>query len=104
MTEKEHPGMRFRQLMNAAMEIAVETGFASVTRDGIARRAGVSSGLVSLHLGTMKNLRRTLMRAAVREEVLSVVAEGVATRDPTALKATAELRERALRAAMQAAE
>lgn len=66
-----------------------------MTRDLIAAQANVSPGLVSLYLGTMTKLRRTVMREAVKRGMASIVAEGLAERDPQALKAPAELKSAA---------
>lgn len=44
----------------------------------------------------MTELRRTVMRAAIKREVLPIVAEGLATRDKQAGKASADLQRRAL--------
>jgi hypothetical protein len=45
----------------------------------------------------MSALRREIMREAVRVECLAVVAQGLAVRDPHAMAAPAELRQRAAR-------
>jgi hypothetical protein len=76
------------------LRLARSAGLANVTREQIATEAGVAAGLVSLRLGTMPALRRSVMRAAVAQEVLEVVAEGLAARDPYALAAPLELRQR----------
>lgn len=67
-----------------------------ITREGIARAAGVSDALVTYHLGTMADLRRAVMREAVRAECLPVIAQGITARDRHALKAAPELRQKAL--------
>lgn len=66
-----------------------------MTRECIAIAAGVSPALVSLRLGTMEALRRSVMRAAVKREVVPVVAEGLAAGDAQAKKASDELKKRA---------
>lgn len=92
MTKKE----RTEQILAAALKQAGIRGYMRVTRDDIAFEAGVATGLVSLYMGTMADLRRTVMRHAVIQEVLSIVAEGLADRNPHAIAAPFELKERAL--------
>jgi hypothetical protein len=58
-----------------------------------AQAAGVSNGLVVARLGTKTELLRSVMRAAVRDSVVAVVAEGLAVGDKHARKADAALRD-----------
>lgn len=83
---------RTNQLIAAALVVAEREGYMTMTREQIAAEAQCSPGLVSLHLGTMPAMRRMVMRAAVRQRVLRVVAQGLAMRDPVALKADATVR------------
>ena len=66
----------------------------------VASQAGVSPGLVSARLGTMAELRRAVMRAAVAAGTLRVVAEGLAMGDKHAMRAPVELRAAALSSLM----
>jgi AcrR family transcriptional regulator len=90
------PKARGQMLLEVALRCAKVHGLAGLTRDKIATAADVSPALVSARLGTMVNLRRSVMRHAVAEGELRVIAEGLATRDPIALKAPEALRRQAL--------
>ena len=79
-------------LLHQAVSVAAEHGWENLTREAIAQRAGVSPALVSARLGTMENLRRSVMRAAVRDSVVAVVAQGIARNDKQAMRAGSELR------------
>ena len=92
MTQRSDPVDRTRELLGVALRVAAAEGWRTLTRERIALQAGVSPGLVSARLGTMEALRRSVMRAAVRERVVPVVAEGLALRDPHAMKADDQLR------------
>lgn len=87
---------RKADILAAAMDEAEAMGFANITRRGIAKRAGVSEPLVNKYLGTLKQLRRTVMRQAVKHEHLGVIAQGLAARNQYALHASKELQARAL--------
>jgi len=87
---------RIAQILRAALEIAPKVGYARLTRDEIAKRAGIPSSLVAYHMGTMPELRRHIMREAVRAECLPVIAQGLAVRDRHAMKAPDEIKNRAL--------
>ena len=92
MTHRLAPPDRTRELLAVALRLAAAEGWRSLTRDGIARAAGVSFALVTVRLGTMDAIRRSVMRAAVRERCVAVVAEGLCARDRQALRADPELR------------
>ncbi len=92
MTQQLPHADRTRQLLNVALRLAAADGWNSLTRDGIARAAGVSYALVTHRLGTMDAVRRSVMRLAVKERCVCVVAQGLAARDRQAVKADAELR------------
>lgn len=89
---------RTAQILRAALELAKTTGYSRVTRDAIGERVGCAPTLIAYHLGTMPDLRRKIMCEAVRIQCLPVIAQGLAVRDPHALKAPEELRRRACQA------
>lgn len=89
------PKLRREQILAAAVELAKTDGYRKMTRDDIAKRAGVSTGLVTKYFSTMPALRRDVMRAAVRNNVAEVVAQGLANRCSHAMKASPELKKQA---------
>ena len=86
------PEKRTDELIEVALKLAAAEGWRKLTHAAVARAAGVSQGLVVARLGTMDQVRRAVMRAAVRQRIVSVVAEGLAVRDKHAAKADEELR------------
>lgn len=90
------PKDRTKILLDVATKLAAEHGWQAVTRLQIAQAADVAPSLVSARLGTMENLRRSVMRRAIATEALPIIAEGLVARDPQALKAPRELRDRAV--------
>lgn len=93
MTKRSDPAARTAELLKVALNLAAAEGWRTLTRDRIAVVAGVSPGLVSARLGTMDALKRSVMRAAVRDRVVAVVAEGLLVGDKHARKADSALRE-----------
>ena len=92
MTERLPHPERTADLLTVGLRLAAASGWRTLTREAIARAAGVSPALVSARLGTADAMRRSVMRAAVRERVVRVVAEGLVARHPAALRADGELR------------
>lgn len=91
---------RLTQILAAAVKLAQRHGYNRITREAIAAEARVSAALVTYHLGTMPDLRRAVMREAVRAQCLPVIAQGLTARDRHALKAPPELQRKALASAM----
>lgn len=96
MTKRQLPKDRKASVLNAAIEHAKEIGYLQITREGVAQRAGCSSALVSNYWGTMPQLRRAVMRAAITKREFKIILQGLAVDDPQALKAPIELQKAAL--------
>lgn len=86
------PRARRDEILAAAVRLAETYGYTRITRDDIAVAAAVSPATVSAALGTMTQLRRHVIRSAIANEVLSVIAQGLALRDPHAMRAPEALR------------
>lgn len=86
------PNDRRALVLEAALTTAERSGYNRMTREGIAKRAGVSPSLVSLYLGTMPTLRHTVMREAVKREIVPIVATGLADGNREAHRAGPALR------------
>lgn len=96
MTQRLSPTDRKTKLLEAALAVAQRDGYDRMTRDAIAVKAGTSPALVSHSLGTMPQLRRTVMRAAVKQGVVAVIAQGLAVKDKHATGAPEALRKQAV--------
>lgn len=84
------------RILDAAIELAEADSFQWLTRDAVAARAEVSPGTVSNAYGTMADLKRAVLAAAVERRILSIVAEGAGVRHPIIMAAPEELRKEAL--------
>lgn len=87
--------LRKEHILNVATNMAVKIGYTSLTRDGVAEAAGVSFSLVSKHFGTMVQLKREVMRTAIKREILEIIAQGLVNGDDRALKAPEEVKIKA---------
>lgn len=84
------PDDRKAAILEAALHCAGIAPYHTVTREAIGARAGCAPGTVSHYFSTMTKLRRALMREAVARGLVSIVADGLAQRDPQAAKAAPE--------------
>ena len=99
-TKRLKPQIRKDEILAAALVLAASTHYTRVTREAIAGAVTIKGPAIQYHFGTMSQLRRELMRAAVKQRVLSVVAQGLLARDEHAERADTALREEAVAYAM----
>jgi len=83
------------KIVVAAVHIAVKVGYDKATRREISVQAGVKPATVSHHLGDMVNVRKYIMRRAVRDGNAAVVGQGLADGNTIARKAPEELKDAA---------
>lgn len=79
-------------LLRKAVEYAKDHGYTSITGVVLAKHADISPSLVTHYFGTMKQLKRAVMRAAIVQEVPEIIAQGLSMGDPNAKKAPVELK------------
>lgn len=91
------PDDRKLQILRAALVVASKDGgLSTLSRQSVAAEAGCAESLVSRYFGTMIEFKRTIMRAAVHNQILPVIAQGLAMGDKHAQKADPELKSKAL--------
>lgn len=86
------PKIRKAQMLETALGAAEKVGWRRMTRADIAKACGTSDALVTARLGTMEAIRKLVMKEAVKRANAAVVAQGLAERDKTAMKASDELK------------
>lgn len=96
MSKRMIPADRKASILEAAIDAAKKQTFSGLRLHHIATAADCSNALVVSHFGTMTKMRRAVMRAAIQREILPLIAQGVATGDPTATKANKALKDKAL--------
>lgn len=96
MTSRKKPAIRREEILTAALQLAESKGYNTVSRDDIARKLGVSGPTVQYHIGTMANLRRDIVRAAIKQENLVVLGQALVLRDKHAAKAPDDLKRAAV--------
>lgn len=84
------------RILSAAVATTQTHGYRGATRDAIARKAGVSAGLVNRYFGTMSALMQAVLQRAVDERILSIVVQGLAYKHPVALAAPPDVRAAAV--------
>ena len=84
-------------ILTHALTLAHVCGYQSVTRSALAEVSGVPAGTISSYFGTMVQLRRAIMSAAVDRRDLVVIAQGLAAGDSKAQAASRKLKIESVR-------
>jgi AcrR family transcriptional regulator len=88
--------VRRKEILDAAVEVAQDLGYLKVTHSKIAATVCVSPSLVRKYFESKSKIRNAVMGEAVRLEILDIVLQGIAAKDPIAHEAPATLRAAAL--------
>lgn len=91
------PEARKEQMLTAALSLAENSHYLTVTRRDIAQALGLSGPAVQYHFKTMKRMRAELIRAAIEREVLPVVAQALVLGNEQAQSAPEALKLEAMR-------
>jgi AcrR family transcriptional regulator len=89
---------RKKQILDAALTVAVKDNYRDMTRNAIADVAECSPALVMYHYKTMSQLRRAVMRTAIQKENLVIIMQGLAANDPHAKRAPDHVKRAAMTA------
>ena len=84
------------EILDAALKLAANVGYKHITREALAEEAKCSTGLVTRYFGTMVQLRRAIVSAAITRQDLTVIAQGITAKEPKALGINDDLKLRAL--------
>ncbi len=86
-TIRMNPADRKETILDAAMTATVTHGFSAVRQKHIAEAAECSYGLVTKYFKTMRQMRGSIMRRAIKSGLVDIVAQGFKIDDPDAKKA-----------------
>ena len=69
-------------ILKAAGKLALNHRYDTLTRARIAKAAGVACGTVSHACGPMRAVRDAILRQAIADGSIKIIADGLAARDP----------------------
>lgn len=87
-----------RRILDAALELAQEKRYDTISRGDVASRATVATGSVSYYFSDMDGLRDAVVAEAIAQGCWQVVAQALVDRHPLVVNAAPEVRAGALRA------
>lgn len=90
-----NPTLRKSYILQAAVALSIRNGYNKITREGVASKAKVSTGLVSRYFGTMDQLKMAVMQHAIDKSIAVIIAQGLGCSDCIARSAPVELKAKA---------
>lgn len=73
------------RILDMAILHAQADGYQNIRREKIATALDLSCALVNFHYGTMKQLQRAVIGAAIARRNLSILGQALALKDPRAM-------------------
>lgn len=89
------PDERTEEILAVALGLAKLHGYKNISRALVAKAANCSESLISERFGDMPRFQNSILRAAVHREVAEIVLQGLIIKDPIAVAAPHDLKERA---------
>lgn len=81
-------------ILEVAVIVARKSGLHKFSRIDVAKEANVGEGTVSYHFGTMPELRTAIVQNAVKNEILSILADARAGRESIGVPMSEDLRKK----------
>lgn len=91
------PEARKEMILQCALAAAELKGFTNFSSGDVASAADCGHPLVYHHFHSMDNLRREVMKLAIKQRNLTVIAQGLANKDPVAATVSDALKAEALK-------
>jgi len=95
MRKRLDPLSRRDELLEIALQLAIEKGYTNLDRSMIAKKAGVSISLITEYFKPFKELKKELMFQAVKRNIVQIIAQGLSIKDPLALKVSPRVKQQA---------
>lgn len=96
MRSRKSPVERKIEILTSAIDLSKEVGYSHITRDDVAKRAGVSYGLINHYFKSIDRLRKLVLKTAIDEEMVEIIAQGMVRKDPLAKRITSKMKERVI--------
>lgn len=85
---------RKKQILACALKVSETIGYKNINRYHVSEKINVSDALITNYFKTMANLRKQILKLAVEEENLIVLAQAIVFKDAKMLKISKILKQR----------
>ncbi len=92
MTKKPNSKER---IIKVACDLAIKNGYQKLTRELIAEYAETSIPLINYYYGGIENVKDEVLKYAIKNEIVPILAQGLSLRDKRTLKISQALKNKA---------
>ena len=92
-----NPRARKEQILNTAINLAIEKGYRQLTRRAVANRMQCASALINHYFKDIENLRNIVLLTAIEKEILPILAENYAAWGEETAGLSQQLKEKVIR-------
>lgn len=92
-----NPLARKEQILNTAINLAIEKGYRQLTRRAVANRMQCASALINHYFKDIENLRSIVLLTAIEKEILPILAENYAAWGVETAELPQQLKEKVIR-------
>ncbi len=90
------PKERAESIIKASIEMAIKDGYRQLKRDAVAEAAGVAYSMVNYVFSDIRTLQDEVLRYAIENDIIAIVAQGLVNNDPIAKGAPEAVKARAV--------
>lgn len=94
--KRTSPEIRREQILEAAIKLSIKFGYTKITRDKIAEATKTASSLIAKYYPRMQDVKNAVMEAAIKREVVEIIAQGLTLNDPRALKINKSIKRKVM--------
>lgn len=92
-----NPLARKEQILETAINLAIEKGYRQLTRRAVANRMQCASALINHYFKDIENLRNIVLLTAIEKEILPILAENYAAWGAETAGLPQQLKEKVIR-------
>lgn len=92
---------RKADMIQKGLKIAEKIGYMNLKQSETSKKLKVSLGLLHHYFGAIKDFKIAIVKAAIKEENLIVIAQAIAAKDPLVKKLNKDLKIRAINSLLE---
>jgi AcrR family transcriptional regulator len=91
-----NPLARKQKILEAAISLAIVSGYRNITRKDVAIASDSAQGLVSRYFKTVANLKKEVVREALEREIMPILVENLLDRPIARINLPLELKDKVI--------
>jgi len=90
------PLARKQRILEAAVQLSIETGYRKITKRTVALSSDSAPGLIHRYFKTVANLKHEVIKEAIHREIMPILVEYLSDKELTNLNLTFDLKQKVI--------